>query len=142
MNASAFRSMGATNLTTAGRRQPRTSPCAQIIAEEFQRAGGDLPVQDVPIDAWPIDAALWELVPAFLVALVGEDLMVDRSGNDPELGMRNMLAANTAFSLGGVCVSDAPTVRKAGTFSSPSPAASMPNAWMIPGAIAITAFTL
>ena len=55
-------------------------------------------------------AGLRKLVLAFGVALIDEDLVIDRAGNDDELDVRNVFRREFGILRGGVCVSPAPTV--------------------------------
>lgn len=43
------------------------------------------------VDACCILAGLWKFVLALVVALIEEDLVVDRARDDDELGIRNLL---------------------------------------------------
>jgi hypothetical protein len=85
----------------------------QIRIEELLCGLSDVLMQLGSIHARRIDIAVGIIVSSHLIALIVEDLVTNLTGQHVELGMRDIFAANSAFSLGGVAVSPAPSRPKA-----------------------------
>jgi hypothetical protein len=62
------------------------------------------------IDPGGIDAGFGKFVAPFLVALIDENLVIHRSGDDFELCAGDVPGRERGVAAGGVCVSRAPTV--------------------------------
>jgi len=91
------------------------------------------------VDAGSVDAGLRKFVPAVVITFIDEDVVIDATGNDVELGVGDVSCGELGVVLGrrlGVAGADGDVGR---TASCRSPASSMPKACTMPGAIANTA---
>ena len=77
----------------------------QAGIEELQGGVADQRMDLAAVDAGSVDAGLRKFVPAVVITFIDEDVVIDATGNDVELGVGDVSCGELGVVLGGAWVS-------------------------------------
>ena len=77
----------------------------QAGIEELQGGVADRRVDFAAVDAGSVDAGLRKFISAVIVTFIDEDVVIDATGNDVELGVGDVSCGELGVVLGGAWVS-------------------------------------